>query len=404
MKKVLAVLLATTVCSFSSAEFSYRFYNKLSSDVITIRHVDRDYLGSNLDFKSDKHHSYTDADFLGVQNKVYAEIKTDKTDAMVKATIGFKDQNDDNDYGFKWDGYVDDWYVEYRPWNFITLGFHDSIYMNGSYLPIYDDNLYSGNIGSEGFTFVYSPSVLNGALRIAATAPFTAKTDWLYADKDDDDKTPVDDDTFDMGIGAIYSVEYFEVGATFQDIFDNDERRFGVYLDFPTLFGLAKEISVGGGYAHSEGNSVYDFDGSNTWDDYTEFGGVNGENLFSAYFTYSGKVGVDGEIVWNFNDKDYQGINYIGSGSPRSYGGWDLYTALSAKFGVAGTPFSVTFIGKLLADTAHYSGQHLKNVYAGEFDLDYQLSKHSELEAAVAIDYFDNNWNVRFPCYWKYTF
>lgn len=401
MKKLLAGFAAILACSSVFAEFSYRFYNKVYSDTMNIRHVDEDYLGAPFDFKGDEDDSYTDTEFLGIYNRVYAEVKTDKTDAMIKATFGFDDWTGDSDYGFHWTGYVDDWYVEYRPWSFLTLGFHDGIYMDGSYLPVYDDNLYSGNIGSEGVTAVYRPSALNGALRIAATTPFTTKTNWAHADDED---TGDPDDTFDVGIGAIYTVDLFQVGATIQDIFDGDERRFGTYVNLPTLFGLCKELTVGGGFAHSEGNAVYDFDGSNTWDDYTYFGGVNGENLFSSYLTYSGKVLVNAELVWNFNDDDWGSLVFVDDKGNVSAGGWDFYTAASVQFWIS-TPLSFEIVGKLVADTAHPDGvDSLENIYAGEFNIYYQLTQHSEVSVGASVDYFDSNYKVCFPCYWKYTF
>lgn len=401
MKKLLAAFAAILACSSVFAEFSYRFYNKVYSDTMNIRHVDEDYLGAPFDFKGDEDDSYTDTEFLGIYNRVYAEVKTDKTDAMIKATFGFDDWTGDSDYGFHWTGYVDDWYVEYRPWSFLTLGFHDAIYMDGSYLPVFDDNLYSGNIGSEGVTAVYIPSALNGALRIAATTPFTTKTNWAHADDED---TGDPDDTFDVGIGAIYTVDLFQVGATIQDIFDGDERRFGTYVNLPTLFGLCKELTVGGGFAHSEGNAVYDFDGSKTWDDYTYFGGVNGENLLSSYLTYSGKVLVNAELVWNFNDDDWGSLVFVDDKGNVSAGGWDFYTAASVQFWIS-TPLSFEIVGKLVADTAQADGvDSLENIYAGEFNIYYQLTQHSEVSVGASVDYFDKNYKVCFPCYWKYTF
>lgn len=402
MKKILASFIALVLGTSAFAEFSYRFYNKVFSDTMNIRHVDKDYLNTGIDFKGTKKNSYTDAEFLGIYNRVYAEVKTDKTDAMIKATFGFDDWTNSSDYGFKWTGYVDDWYVEYRPWNFLTFGFHDGIYMDGSYLPIYDDNLYSGNIGSEGVTAVYRPTALKGALRIAVTTPFTTNTNWVKAD-DDDTHDP--DDTFDVGAGAIYTIDLLQVGATVQDIFDGDERRFGTYVNLPTLFGLCKQLTVGGGFAHSEGGAVYDFDGSRTLDDFTYFGGVNGKNLLSSYVTYSGNIVVNAELVWNMNDSDFYSITYVyANGNKVKGGGWDFYTAASVQFWIA-KPFSATVVGKLVADTAHASGvKSLDNIYAGEFKLNYQLTQHSEVEASVSVDYFDGNYKVCFPCYWKYTF
>ena len=411
MKKVLTAAAAFLLGFSAFSEVSYRFYNKIFSDTLTVHHVDKDYLKTDLDFKlneygKEKKDSYTDFSFLGIYNRVYAEFKTDKTDAMIKATLGFKDWTNDSDYGFRWTGYVDDWFVEYRPWNYLTLGFHDGIYMDGSYLPIYDDNLYSGNIGSEGITAVYRPAALKGALRLAATAPFTTNTNWIYADEDDYNKSSdskVGDDIFDVGLGAIYTIDLFQVGVSIQDIFDGDERRVGAYINLPTLFGMSKKVTVGGGYAHSEYWGVYNYDNSASFDDYTEFGGVNGKNLLSGYLTYDGNVDVSAEFVWNMNEKGFRNFHHHSYESWK-WGGWDLYVAGSAKFWISKT-VTGEVVGKLVTDLVKQDGDEwLSNIYAAQFKLNSRLTKHSEVEASVSVDYFDRNYKVCFPCYWKYTF
>ncbi len=406
MKKILTAAAAFLLGFSAFSEVSYRFYNKIYSDTLTINHVDEDYLGSSLDFKlkdygKQKDDSYTDFSLLGIYNRVYAEFKTDKTDAMVKATFGFKDWTDSSDYGFKWTGYIDDWFVEYRPWNYLTLGFHDGIYMDGSYLPIYDDNLYSGNIGSEGVTAVYRPQALKGALRLAATAPFTTKTNWIYADEED---SRVDDDIFDVGLGAIYTIDLFQFGVSIQDVFDGDERRVGAYVNLPTLFGLSKKVTVGGGYAHSEYLGVYNYEGTGTFEDYTYFGGVNGKNLLSGYLTYDGDVDVNAEFVWNMNEKGFRNFQYGPNKNDWRWGGWDLYVAGSAKFWISKT-VTGELVGKLVTDLVKQKGDEwLSNIYAVQFKLNSKITKHSEVEASVSADYLDRNYKVCFPCYWKYTF
>ena len=149
--KTAAVLAALTMASSAFAEVTFEAYNKLSSDVVTFNHKDA----------ADE----TEKVFGGLTNKIYAEILTDRIDAMVEGKFAIDDYTGRDDYGVKWKGDVSDWYVEARVVDgLITLGYHDAIWSEGSYLPIYDDNVFAGNIGSKGFTLVVRP--IDG-LRIA---------------------------------------------------------------------------------------------------------------------------------------------------------------------------------------------------------------------------------------------
>lgn len=479
MKKIAFAAVALLFGISAFAEVKYQFYNKVFSDTLTVRHVAAKHNGAdgapvtgfaydsldNSEIGDEKAHNNFEC--LGVSNRVYAEIKTDKTDAMVKATFTFNDYSNDSDYGLKWTGYVDDWYVEYRPWDFLTAGFHDNIYMQGSYLPIYDDNLYSGNIGSEGVTVVFRPTALKNALRIAATVPFTTNLNWVRADKylrEDGSKIrkPRWDDTvlvgdtreykyydkgsktfkldsylsdlydyntiddwyrsgtvFNTGIGAIYSVEYFEAGVTIQDIFDKYERTFGTYVAFPGFFGVVKGLTVGGGIAHTKAPYIHNFDKQSTFNDYTYFGGVNGDTLFSAYGSYKKdkKFEIDAELVWN------GGINsieiYRDDGALKGLvSTHDFYTAASFKWWLS-NKLSAKVVGKLVVDTdtgytyrrfnkffdVYYPvDDDLKNIYGAEFKLNYQMTAHNEFEVGAKTEYHDGDFITCFPVFWKYTF
>ncbi|MBQ0052789.1 MAG: hypothetical protein KBT11_12140 [Treponema sp.] len=401
MKKLALALMAVVAGASAFGEVNYRFTNKVSSDTMNIRHIDgkyndptnerrhsvnREFLAkSEIDDKS----SHTDTQFLNVDDEFKAELKTSKIDAMIKAKFAFGDLTNDGDYGFKWKSEIEDWYVEYRPFDSITFGFHDAIYMDGSYLPIYDDNLYSGNIGSEGITGVYRPAALKGALRLAVTTPFTAsRANYVLSDEDHEDVGKVNH-TFNTGVGAIYTARYFQFGATVQDLFDGNERRIGMYVNFPELFGNVKEISVGGGFAHSADGWIHGYGGNSTFSDYTYFGGVNGKNIMNAYFTYNGKSVINAEMVYNLDSK---GNNY-----------WDFYTAASVQFWIS-SPLSITIVGKLVTDIDAPKDKDLENIYAAEGRLNFKANKQNEFQAGVKADFFDGNSRICFPVYWKYTF
>jgi len=414
MKKLISAILCSFVASALFADANFRFYNKAFSDTMSITHTEGDYAYTQsgnypYNYGYNDGDSHTDADFLSASNQVYAELKTERVDAMVKASFTFNNWTRGGyyDFGFKWNSKVDDWYVEYRPTQYFTFGFHDPIYMKGAFLPVYDYSkgneknkyLYSGNIGSEGITVVFRPPVLDNALRIAATTPFTeTKTNWILSSENRD---AVDDSTPNFGAGAIYSVKYFEVGLTVQDIFDRDERTFGSYMCLPGLFGAVENLVIGGGFAYSE-KYISDFNNTPTFYDYTYYGGITGEKLFSSYFTYKAdKFSIKADLVTNFGES-YSNANLF----------WDLYTGLCLGFNITDR-FTITATAKLLTDIdseVRTFGDDLakkilaENVYAGAFALTYQINSQNEVEAGVKVDTFDKNFAIRFPVHWKYTF
>ena len=105
---------------------------------------------------------------------VLNDKKSEINDASITVVAGADDFDDQH---FAIDGYIDDWYLEWRLFQPVTIGLHDNIFSEGSALPIYDDNLANGNIGSDGFTVVYRPETLKNRLRLGATLPFNFTKD-----------------------------------------------------------------------------------------------------------------------------------------------------------------------------------------------------------------------------------
>ena len=146
------IALAFVAIAFTASAFAadVTFYNKLYEEDAFLYHNDAD--------------DENEKDFPVLKDKMSVEYKSEHVDAGITAVVGLDDFDGKN---FGIDGYIDDWYVEYRLIQPITLALHDNIYMDGSALPVYDDNVSGGNIGSDGFTVVYRPSFLNNALRLA---------------------------------------------------------------------------------------------------------------------------------------------------------------------------------------------------------------------------------------------
>lgn len=98
----------------------------------------------------------TDVYFPGIKERMYADISTDKVDAGVKETLSFQNYSfgkttiPGTDFSVHGDvahdhffitGDINDWWVEFRPIDKLTLGLHDTIWTDGAYLPIWDDHV-----------------------------------------------------------------------------------------------------------------------------------------------------------------------------------------------------------------------------------------------------------------------
>ncbi|MBR4600504.1 MAG: hypothetical protein IKO39_10710 [Treponema sp.] len=279
MKKIISTLaVLASALGLASADVQFNFYNKLYEEDPFVTHMeDADGNGKEV--------SKTKSDFMGIINRMYFEVFTDRVDAMVKADVRL----DDNDAGpFETDylyleGRIKDWYLEFRPIEPVTLSLHTGIFADGSYLPVYDDCITASNIGSDGFTLTARP--VEG-LCLAFSLPFGMNSDsygwqnYINGDKDKGEAKP-----FDFRLGAIYGQELFQIGLSIQDVADNDERKIGAYLNLPTLFGASDKLTVGAGFAHSEKYSGVVSEEDSIWLGDAITGDVHYKNLLNAYAT-----------------------------------------------------------------------------------------------------------------------
>lgn len=400
MKKI-ALALAAIAFSASAFAADVTFYNKVYEEDAFYYHNDA----------ADENST----DWPVLKDEMSVEYQSEHVDASITAVIGL-DDFDGQHFGI--DGYIDDWYVEYRLFQPVTLGFHDNIYADGSYLPVYDDNVQGGDIGSDGFTVVYRPSFLNNALRLGVTLPFDftkgdfddENPNWLKGKDDDDDTKYVN-----IGFGAIYDNELFQLGVSVQDVANNDERVVGAYVSFPGLFGQVEGLTIGGGLTHASRES---FDGDDYsvagldnvgFDDLTWFGGVTGENLVSASLTYEkdgAPVSVGVDFLYNLGQKYFYG-EYDEEEKDWTDGSafaWDLYTAASLTFGIT-EQLSATVGGKLMVDTANaddVQGDKAENVYGVNLGVDFQLDDHNSFGAGFEFQSCDSDYQIAVPLYWQW--
>lgn len=358
INKAAAVLLPLLFVGFSLSAQTVEFTSELSSDVASIK----------------KGGSYgadgTETDFAGIEENAVVLFTSERLDAGIDVTFILDDWNGRN-FGVAWDDI--DWFVEFRPVEKLSLGFHEDIYSDGSYLPIYDDNLSTGNFGSDGFTVIFRP--IDG-LSVSATAPFGGEDDVnFFSGKNEDDS----DMKFNVGFGISYAWgELFSAGASVQDAADSDQRAFGIFAQVAPL--AEQELVIRAGYSYSKEKAA-GFDDLSISEEF----GVFGENLLSAAAEYSaGAFGVAAEILANLDDKDSD---------------YDLYVACTAAYDFTES-FTANVTGILLVDNSS-DGQ--KPVIGVNPNIGYVYGNHS-FEAGINYETVDGDTFISFPLTYTYSF
>lgn len=392
MKKIIAGLVAIAAATgFAFADINLSFYNKLYEEDALVDHYDDDGTGD----------SDTKTDVPGLKERMYAEVTSDKVDAMVKATFALDDY-DDKHFGLQ--GELNDWYIEFRPFSILAFGMHTGIFSDGSLLPVYDDNLSAGNIGSEGFTVSITPIE---ALRIGVTTPFSFDGDYSngavnYLNGNEDDG---EDENFNIGVGAIFTHDLFEATLSIQDILDSDDRQIGAYILAPGLFGVYEPLTIGAGFAHAWGYK-------GAFSDLISVGhveaGLGYENLLSAWAAIEfEKFSLTAEVLYNLGGDDEwvkaMGYNPLTYDGDDGFFGYDFYTGASISFGLVES-LTATVTGKALIDTTSSSKGGAETMLFGEFAVDYDLNDNNTIGAAFDLGTCDKDWAIAVPVYWQYHF
>lgn len=375
--KTVAALAALSMAASAFAEVNLTASNKLKSDVVVLTHNDAADETTNT--------------FPGIKNVINAEVTSDHIDAMVEGTIVFKDFTSQNDVALAWDGVVSDWYVEARLLDdMFTLGFHDNIHPEGSYLPVFDDNVAYGNIGSDGFTLVYRP--IEG-LRLGLSLPFGAAEDeynWLKVDGVKKDTTAESERTTNIRIGAIYDMGIAEFGASVQDALDSDERTLGFYVYSAGLFGQVKGVDLRAGFVHSWGaaaiKEIVPVKATIMGAD-VDVGFIAGENVWNIAFEVSEIIPVDLAVEAAGNTDSEESI-------------YDIYFGAKVGFGINEQLYAFAQ-EKTLLDLGDTEAKTPINVKAG---VDISVTEKDKVEVAADFVKCDSDWTVKFPCYWKHTF
>ncbi len=250
-KSILAVIAAASVAALAfgeeTADHHGKFYNKISSGIVNI------------------HTDSGETEFAGIKDKASIDVLSGRVDAGITASFTLKQLTDattdpSNPYNYfslgngSVDGFnLEDWYLEFRPLknpNFFTIGFHDSIYFAGSYLPIAGANYANGNFGSD-VVFVLRP--IQG-IRIAAGFDLTS----LFGYKQDvDNQYPVLNFGADWTYGNLFSVGL----AVRNPINASGTNDMGVGIG--ATFNATKDIAFSVGYSFNDADGIADIKGEN---------------------------------------------------------------------------------------------------------------------------------------------
>lgn len=452
-KKGAAVAVAALALGASAAFAEVTFTNTVKSGII------------DLTFMQPQG---VQVEFAGVFERIEAEYTSEKLDFGVDAELGLENEPGptymyynpkDNErsatkfFDLKW--WDLDFYLEFRPWDFLTFFLSDDIYTPGSYLPVNPMYMASGNMGSDVGVLV---SPING-LRISAGLDVIS---YFGGDPTKDDDVWIDEKInsylpkLNAGIDYTYK-NIWSVGLVARNIL-NWSPRIGASIG---LFGSFTGIEGWAFYTGVMFNNQYDY----YWDVNDQYPRANiigliheyrveGWILFDLGFSaWNDKLSVDFDLVTNFGmnknlTEDFrtypmmQGdtfdhLNVAGTHATMTENNWkalryahyfdgfDLYAGLRGKYdfsknfsaditlkGIA--DFSPRVSATSVADGA-YPGTYVDpNYYSSKPDgrgavfeviptVKYTLGRHT-FSAGADVMFADMFAYISFPVSWVYKF
>ncbi len=235
-KIVCGLIAGTAVLVSAAADAEVSLTNKIGTDVVNVT--------SSEDGDGNV---ASGAKFAGLYDEVTAEVKSDRISAKVKARAQLDVDGDGIPAGFDYKGSKFDWKIKFSPAENFSVHLNDRFYIPGSYLPVEDDNVEGGNLGSRGVSLSFSG--IEGLL-VAATVPFgddSAGMNRFVTENADG----AGEFSFRTGFGASYSpAGFITVGAAVHNA-GLSSFGAGVYASSEPLDGL--EVKAGYSY-----NNNYD--------------------------------------------------------------------------------------------------------------------------------------------------
>lgn len=335
MIKSKKLVITAALCAFTAAiSFAQdvTFENKLSSGIV------------NINITDDK----TDTNFAGIKDEAKAEYSSEQLDLGVKLIIDVN-KGDDNSLVIGSEGFVDDYFIEFRPIKYLGIGFHKGYSVAGSYLPCLEKEIDASNIGSDFGVFVYP---IDG-LVISGGVDFIS---YLFKEN----TRPL------VNFGAEYSfAEKLTFGVAFRNI-ASEERTFGAYASFTGLEGL----TLNAGFTYNGSIENYNISG----------------NLINAAVMYNnGKIGIYADAV-------------VAVGGEKDDAN-ELYTAVNACYFITDS-FFVGLYGNFTNDFDNEDKWSIGiSPSAG-----YMINQRNTVGASVFVNFMKTMKSISFPVYWKYVF
>lgn len=334
MKHSKKLVTAVALCAFTAAiSFAQEvtFENKLTSGLV------------NINISDDK----TDTTFAGIKDKAKAEYSSEKLDMGVTLIVDVN-KGEDNSVSVGSEGFVDDYFIEFRPIKYIGFGLHKGYNVAGSYMPCLEKEIDASNFGSDLGLFVYP---IDG-LVISGGIDFIA---YLFKEN----SKPL------VNIGAEYSVgEIIAFGAAFRNI-ASKERSIGVYASFTGIEGL----TLNAGFTYN--GSIEDYN-------------ISGNLINAAVMFNKDSLGI------------YADAAFAVGGEKDSTN--ELYTAVNVCYF-----FTDSFFAGLYGNfTKDFDNEDSWSIGISP-SAGFMINEHNTIGASVFVNIMKTTKSVSFPVYWKYT-
>ncbi len=334
MIKSKKLVITAALCAFTAAvSFAQEvtFENKLSSGLV------------NINISDDN----TETSFAGIKNEAKAEYSSDKLDMGVKLITEIT--QDDKSLAIGSDAFVDDYFIEFRPVDFVGIGFHKGYNVAGSYLPCLEKEIDASNFGSDLGVFIYP---IEG-LVISGGVDFIS-----YLGKEN--VNPL------VNFGAEYAVgDMITFGAALRNI-ASDERTIGAYASFTGIEGL----TLNAGFTYN--GAIEDFN-------------ISGNLINAAVMFNKDSLGIYADAVYAVGgEKDNAN---------------ELYTAANVSYFI-----TESFFASLYGYFTNDFDNNDSWCVGISPTVGYMINEHNTVGGGVYVNITKPMKSVSLPVYWKYTF
>lgn len=394
MKVFNAVKVLGAACLFAGVVFAQEkdyevsFSNELSTDTITYT-------------KAKGHEKDSATVFAGIVEKAEAGFESEKLSFSVMGEWTFEpeksveDALDDNDVkGNKFTRTDHDWFIEFRPIKEFAIGWNDDLFVSGSSLPVWDDDIKAGNYTTnDGIALIARP---------VEGLTIGAGLDQCAFGGDDDDYKPV------INFGANYEYQdMFAAGVAVQNVagssVDGDKRKLtvGAFASITAVENLTLNL----GYTHNDYEGI-DFGLVNPFENFN----IIGQNVATLGATYEANgLSLAADAAFNFNgadDTDEEGLTQFAE-ADENKNRYDAYFGLCVEYAIT-EQFTAGVTGLVALDLSSND-----DVFADKADLyfavgpavKYALNDHNEFSVGVNFEKAGSDYQaMNIPLSWTYNF